>query len=260
MEAHLSIPTDPRVVEAALEGLTRANVEILRKRRLPRLYKSGVRYQRERSEHWRPANVVLGDGFGDCEDLAAWRAAERRLDGERGARAVVRRTGHNTLHATVTGPRGDEDPSRRLGMGQDDDDDAEGGGDVLGAEDLESVDLGADPMPEAGQRVTFHLRRDRDGWRGEVRIPAGVYPDGTPAAITISPKGAKGAGKSKRTAAQKAGKVVGKILDSKEFAQVQQSLPPQAQAAIMAIQVARKSKALRKVANKTWKTVKGWFD
>lgn len=118
MRARLTLPTDVRVIEAALEGLTLANVQILSRARLPRLYKSGVRYERDGVEDWRTADRVLLEGWGDCEDLSAWRAAERRLAGERSARVVVRRTGHGTLHATVTGPKGSEDPSRILGMGR----------------------------------------------------------------------------------------------------------------------------------------------
>lgn len=87
--------------------------------RLPPLYESGVRYQREPagSEMWDSAATVAARGYGDCEDLAAWRVAELRLAGEEGAEVAVVRTGPKTLHALVR--RGDgswEDPSAELGM------------------------------------------------------------------------------------------------------------------------------------------------
>jgi len=55
-------------------------------------------------------------GGGDCEDLAAWRAAELRIAGEP-ARVVVVRSAPGVLHAVVRRANGRiEDPSRRLGM------------------------------------------------------------------------------------------------------------------------------------------------
>jgi predicted transglutaminase-like cysteine proteinase len=55
-------------------------------------------------------------GHADCEDLAAWRAAELRRAGV-AAMAVAKRSGKKKFHAVVVFPDGTyEDPSRRLGM------------------------------------------------------------------------------------------------------------------------------------------------
>lgn len=103
----------PSEVEGALEGLVRANVAQMKARRVPVLYQSRVRYRPERSERWRTAAEVASSGYGDCEDLAAYRAAELR---RQGVPAVVRikQTGRKRWHAIVESPRGTEDPSRRL--------------------------------------------------------------------------------------------------------------------------------------------------
>ena len=75
----------------ALESLTRTDMRYLMANpRTPALYCSGaacrvhpVRYQMEPpgAEHWASIPTVLAQGWGDCEDLACWRAAELRLNG-----------------------------------------------------------------------------------------------------------------------------------------------------------------------------------
>jgi hypothetical protein len=112
-------------LDAALEGLVGIGVAELEDHSLsghgfPALYTSGVRYAREEgTERWLPPSIVLGLGRGDCEDLAAWRAAELRVTGEDPeARARVIRSGPRTWHAVVERSSGElEDPSRELGMG-----------------------------------------------------------------------------------------------------------------------------------------------
>jgi hypothetical protein len=48
----------------------------------PKLYASGVRYQREAdAEDWKDIVNVYADRQGDCEDLACWRVAELRVQG-----------------------------------------------------------------------------------------------------------------------------------------------------------------------------------
>lgn len=118
----ISLPTN-RDVAAAAEGLRMISQAQLAQRRregrpLPALYLSGVRYHSERrpNEEWQLPLQTLGRGWGDCEDLAAWRAAELNLAGEL-ARVVIVRTGPNTEHALVRRGNGQlEDPSKRLGM------------------------------------------------------------------------------------------------------------------------------------------------
>lgn len=96
----------------------------------PYLYQSGVRYQREdRCEEAREGEscseerfVTIPElyrlGVGDCDDLAAARAAELRvLEKDRGARVLVLEIRPGHYHVVVR--RGDgtiEDPSARLGM------------------------------------------------------------------------------------------------------------------------------------------------
>lgn len=89
----------------------------------PPLYASGVVYRREpRSitargpEDFATVPLMLRRGWGDCDDLAPWRAAELTLWGYP-ARATVVRV-RNGWHVVVTAPDGStvDDPSAQLGM------------------------------------------------------------------------------------------------------------------------------------------------
>lgn len=126
--AGMPMPSDPGAIEGAASGLVNLNLALMRRarqqgRQAPPLYKSGVRYRREPAgqETWDSWDRVLRRGYGDCEDLAAWRAAELRFNGiDRGARVAIVRTGPKLMHAVVRRSNGAiEDPSRRLGMGAD---------------------------------------------------------------------------------------------------------------------------------------------
>lgn len=118
MKAVLELPDDAAVVAAAVEGLVCANAVIMRRATLPWLYKSGIRYRRDKREEWTNAATVLHRRWGDCEDLSAYRAAELRVRAGEPARCVVKRTGPRTLHVLVRRADGRiEDPSRKLGMG-----------------------------------------------------------------------------------------------------------------------------------------------
>lgn len=78
---------------------------------VPPLYESGVRYQRDAREAFDTLPHVLERGFGDCEDLATWRAAE--IPDARAVPVPVS-TG---WHVVVQLPDGSiEDPSAALGM------------------------------------------------------------------------------------------------------------------------------------------------
>jgi hypothetical protein len=121
-----SVPPDPDALEAVAEGLVRLNewyftTAAERGVPVPILYRSGVVYRREApgEEVWESAADVLGvmsDRAGDCEDLAAWRAAELRVfGGDPDAFVKIIRTRRGSFHAVVQ--RGDgviEDPSRVL--------------------------------------------------------------------------------------------------------------------------------------------------
>ena len=167
----MRVPVSAASYAAAIEGLTRINERILGAGRYPPLYRSGVVYKREPRDVWRHAGDVRAAGWGDCEDLSAWRAAELRISGQDPrAHVGVYQSGPRRFHAIVV--RGDgstEDPSRRLGMlpggrspmgtlegdfmfGQDDEDfEDEGGDDDWG--DLDEIpeepeEPEAEPEPE----------------------------------------------------------------------------------------------------------------
>jgi hypothetical protein len=104
---------------AALEGLVQVNGLVLDKDpRIPAVYAAGVRWKAIPHDNWRRADQISIEGWGDCEGLSAWRAAELRRTGEDpDARVGVYHTGAKKYHAIVV--RGDdniEDPSVLLGM------------------------------------------------------------------------------------------------------------------------------------------------
>lgn len=112
------IPPSPEVLEAFLEGMTALNTAIIRAEDLPSVY-DVARYRREPRgrEEWLHAAKVAELGRGDCEDLAAYRAAELRVHEGEPARVAVIRTGKRTLHAVVERADGSiEDVARALGM------------------------------------------------------------------------------------------------------------------------------------------------
>jgi len=112
-----------RAVGALLRALFEFDLEYLEMHpATPALYRAGVRYEREPEgqERWLSIPHVLAQRWGDCEDLACWRAAELVLAGERTARPVFKSRwsprGH-LYHILVERADGSiEDPSRKLGM------------------------------------------------------------------------------------------------------------------------------------------------
>jgi hypothetical protein len=115
----LGLPNRADMYAAALEGLVQVNGLVLDKRRdIPPIYNSGARWRIVPHNNWRRADEIVTEGWGDCEGLSSWRAAELRGTGEDpGARVGVYHTGPNKYHAIVI--RGDdqiEDPSVLLGM------------------------------------------------------------------------------------------------------------------------------------------------
>jgi hypothetical protein len=120
-ETHVS----PDVLNAALETTTRVNESLFREGQIPSFDEavaSGVRWKPEPpgQEHFDHAGIVIGRKWGDCDDLAPYRAAELRVTGEDpGARAVVKKSGPMRWHAIVQRSDGRfEDPSLEAGMGQ----------------------------------------------------------------------------------------------------------------------------------------------
>jgi hypothetical protein len=138
MRLRLDIAWDVATAVDLLNALVRANVRLLRAMRLPLLALSGVVYQAEPwgQEVWLDATTCLSLGVGDCEDLAAWRAAELLVYGEQAilpgdpgeghpgpfeASVFLRDQGGGLYHAMVRVTCSDghtwiEDPSAMLGM------------------------------------------------------------------------------------------------------------------------------------------------
>ena len=121
MKMTCTLPDHAAAVEALLEGFVRACQVIIESGLAPLDPRDAdVRYQLEGpgEEDWKLPQNVIRDGWGDCEDLAGWRAAGLRVSGEDPmAKVVVVKTGVGKLHAVVQ--RGDgaiDDPSRELHM------------------------------------------------------------------------------------------------------------------------------------------------
>jgi len=110
------------VIKPILEALVMVDQLFLRKFHVPPLYQAGVRYQREPDdgiEEFASTPKVLVRGYGDCDDLAPWRVAELRNQGERAKIRVQWRKMPNGKLYHIVVRRGNgtiEDPSRILGM------------------------------------------------------------------------------------------------------------------------------------------------
>jgi hypothetical protein len=125
IHVRVNVPPIPEALEALAEGLVLLDVFYLMHAEengveMPPLYDSGIVYRREPKgrEWWETAadlRGIVADRSGDCEDLAAMRAAELRVfDGEDAIVRVVR-TSRGTFHAVVEHEDGEiEDPSRIL--------------------------------------------------------------------------------------------------------------------------------------------------
>lgn len=120
---------DPEESLYALNVLIRALAEIdaeyLRRHpETPLLYKSNIPYvpEQESQERWQDIPTTLKRRQGDCEDLAAWRAAELNVRAGIDARPEVYVSkvfpdGRRLYHVIVRLPNWDvEDPSFILGM------------------------------------------------------------------------------------------------------------------------------------------------
>lgn len=122
-------PNNVRAIQWALDRVFTHNLALLWSAQgaaIPPLYRSGVRYEREpwqgRVEEFATIPIVLERKWGDCDDLAAWRAAELAARAREAARAIVieapgsKRSGRR-YHCVVKRGNGYiEDPSFHLGM------------------------------------------------------------------------------------------------------------------------------------------------
>jgi hypothetical protein len=188
-EAHVSRP----VLDAALEATTRLNEALIKSGEVPPFRKAvnAVRWKPEPpgDEHFDHAKVVLGRGWGDCDDLAPWHAASLRATGEdRGAKAFVKKSGPTRWHAVVQRSDGSvDDPSREAGMGRTNG--------VLGA----SLPLMMRPKASAvvGEVGTYIARpqlalrpvRDKTGqveaWQARADLPWHWVPGRSPADVAM---------------------------------------------------------------------------
>ena len=109
-----------QALRTLLDTLVTLNRAYLRTHSVPPLYRSGVRYARTR--RWETIPALYKRGMGDCKSLTAALVAEYLEQGIP-ASAVFRfhpkPDGTRDFHILVQTPRGFEDPSRKLGMGNE---------------------------------------------------------------------------------------------------------------------------------------------
>ena len=242
--AVLRVPMSAAAYAAGVEGLTRINEKLLQQDpSIPKLYNGKIRYRKEPNDVWRHVVDVASSGFGDCEDLAAYRAAELRNAGDAGAYVGVYKSGPRRYHAVVVHGNGKvEDPSRRLGMGaktkQQQTRIAKMNGIGLarfcrrrhkvariGSEGAWSS-IGEDPMPN-NDRLTFDLYKSGKGWSGIVRVPTMLSSGASKVVTAVTGKTSPSA--TKAQAAKKAVNMASKLANNK---MLQSVMPPQAQAAM----------------------------
>lgn len=142
-EKHVTKP----ILDASLEAVTRLNEDLISEGEAPHFddVKHRIRWKPEPftdGEHFDHALKVIGRGWGDCDDQAAYLAASLRTSGEDpGAKAVVRRSGKKKWHAVVKRSDGSvDDPSVETGMP------TKGGGGVNGSSVLS-------PMSSSGHLI-----------------------------------------------------------------------------------------------------------
>jgi len=128
MRLRIAIPEEhvsPAVLNAGLEALTKLDEKLIREGHVPTFRQAvaagKVKWAPEPpgDERFDHAGIVLGRGFGDCDDLAPYHCAGLRVTGEDpGCRAVVKRSGPRRWHAIVQRSDGSlQDPSKAAGMG-----------------------------------------------------------------------------------------------------------------------------------------------
>lgn len=107
-------------LNALLECLTRINQLYLQYHPgTPELYHSGVRYAR--TKLWESIPALYDRTYGDCKSLTAALVAQYRHEGRK-SKPVFRfkpRSHGTDYHILVLSEKGWEDPSKVLGMGQD---------------------------------------------------------------------------------------------------------------------------------------------
>lgn len=138
----IAVNIDPRAVPESravatiargfLMGVVLQNCLLIRAGLVPRIYESGIEFRPEpwqgKFEEFADCLTVCRRGWGDCDDLVAWRVAELRVLGDpklglSPCKATIKVYWREWFegrgfHAEVRLPDGSvEDPSRFLGMG-----------------------------------------------------------------------------------------------------------------------------------------------
>jgi hypothetical protein len=126
MRIRIAVPdaaTHPDVLNAALEAVTKTDERLIQAGQVPHADEAiaaGLKWKPEPpgDEHFDHAAKIVQRGWGDCDDLAPYKAASLRVTGEDpGARAVVIPSGPKKWHAIVERSDGtDDDPSADAGM------------------------------------------------------------------------------------------------------------------------------------------------
>lgn len=203
----------------------------------PSIYKSGIRYTREKKDVWKPITEVYKTGIGDCEDLAASRVAIlREQEGDPRARVGVYQSGPQKFHAIVIhGDGRREDPSKKLGMGSN----------MkrkrrklklfqrcpIPGKPGAWVGVGEDSQP-SNQSITFDLYRSGKGFSGIVRLPTN-QPGVAILAKTTPTNGAPSAKAAKQATAAKSIRLAAKLATNPA---IQAMMPPGTALAVKALQ------------------------
>lgn len=120
-----------QILQILLDALFAVNVAYLKAHpETPSIYAVGpnkkplIHYEQEPlgQEDWQDIPTTIRLGYGDCEDLACWRAAELFVKGVNARPFFTHKVlpnGSSLYHIKVRLPDGsEEDPSKKLGMGK----------------------------------------------------------------------------------------------------------------------------------------------
>lgn len=171
MRIRLAIPdgaVTAKTLGAALEAATVANQGLASRGALPDLFeaiKRGVKWRPERftdGEHFDLAPLVASRGWGDCDDLAPWLAAQLRTLGH-DCQAIAYKSGPTTWHAVVQMADGKIlDPSQWAGMKKP--------GTSKGRDNPGISGIPYAPLGSAEQDVLALVPDGRGGWAGRADI------------------------------------------------------------------------------------------
>jgi len=171
MRIRVAIPDSlvgPATIGPALESVTRLNQALLKQGLVPRLStlirRGKVKWRPEprgHGEHFDAADTVATRGWGDCDDLAPYWAAELRETGiDPNARVTIKRTGPHRWHAIVRRSDGSiDDPSAAAGM----------------PSAVDGVALEHDRPLRAGAPVVNVAQWPGWGWLARADLPVGDY-------------------------------------------------------------------------------------